>query len=105
MRGLKQRDPNLLVECLTPDFRGNLSLVQEVALSGLDVFAHNLETVERLQGRVRDYRAGYSQSLLVLDHAKKITDGKVHDAYINICVFFCSGGKRLELVMISRHGR
>ena len=82
MRGLKQRDPNLLVECLTPDFRGNLSLVQEVALSGLDVFAHNLETVERLQGRVRDYRAGYSQSLLVLDHAKKITDGKVHDVYI-----------------------
>lgn len=76
MRGLKRRAPKLLVECLTPDFRGNLSLVEEVAMSGLDVFAHNLETVERLQGRVRDFRAGYAQSLSVLEHAKKITDGK-----------------------------
>ena len=40
-------------------------------MSGLDVYAHNLETVERLQRRVRDHRAGYSQSLFVLEHAKK----------------------------------
>lgn len=76
MRELKNRAPNLLVECLTPDFRGELHLVEEVALSGLDVFAHNLETVERLQGRVRDHRAGYAQSLSVLEHAKKVTGGK-----------------------------
>ena len=86
VRGLKERDPNLLVECLTPDFRGNLSLVQEVALSGLDVFAHNLETVERLQGRVRDYRAGYAQSLTVLEHAKKVTDGKVRHDFMGASV-------------------
>jgi lipoic acid synthetase len=30
-----------------------------------------METVERLQRRVRDYRAGYKQSLTVLEHAKK----------------------------------
>jgi len=65
------------VECLAPDFRGDLKLAEQVALSGLDVFAHNLETVERLQGRVRDHRAGYEQSLSVLEHAKKVTDGKV----------------------------
>ena len=39
----------MLVECLTPDFRGVTDLISLVALSGLDVYAHNLETVERLQ--------------------------------------------------------
>ncbi|CAM9916903.1 unnamed protein product [Scytosiphon promiscuus] len=77
VRGLKRRAPKLLVECLAPDFRGDLKLAEQVAMSGLDVFAHNLETVERLQGRVRDHRAGYKQSLSVLEHAKKITGGEV----------------------------
>lgn len=40
--------------------------------TGLDVFAHNVETVERLQRRVRDYRAGYRQSIDVLVHAKQV---------------------------------
>ncbi|CAM9846921.1 unnamed protein product, partial [Discosporangium mesarthrocarpum] len=69
---VKEKSPSMLVECLTPDFRGDLELVSRVALSGLDVFAHNLETVERLQGRVRDHRAGYAQSLSVLKHAKVV---------------------------------
>lgn len=37
------------MEVLTPDFRGNLDSVREVARAGLDVFAHNVETVEALQ--------------------------------------------------------
>lgn len=69
--GLKQRNAKLLVECLTPDFRGQSPLINLVASSGLDVYAHNLETVERLQRRVRDHRAGYSQSLHVLQQAKE----------------------------------
>ena len=60
---LKESSPKLLVEALTPDFSGNMEHVAQVARSGLDVFAHNLETVERLQGRVRDKRANYEQSL------------------------------------------
>ena len=71
VRGLKSRNPRLLVECLTPDFRGQAHLIGQVAGSGLDVYAHNLETVERLQRRVRDHRAGYSQSLFVLEEAKR----------------------------------
>eukprot|EP01039_Chlorochromonas_danica_P004005 gene4005-4380_t len=67
---LKLKVDKILVECLTPDFRGELPLVEKVATSGLDVFAHNVETVERLQRRVRDYRANYKQSLKVLEHAK-----------------------------------
>eukprot|EP00456_Euglypha_rotunda_P009991 TRINITY_DN12395_c0_g1_i2.p1 TRINITY_DN12395_c0_g1~~TRINITY_DN12395_c0_g1_i2.p1 ORF type:complete len:255 (-),score=24.41 TRINITY_DN12395_c0_g1_i2:23-787(-) len=54
---LKARTPSPLVECLTPDFQGNLDQVSIVAESGLEVYAHNVETVERLQRTVRDYRA------------------------------------------------
>lgn len=39
----------MLVECLTPDFGGDLSCVQEIVESGLDVYAHNIETVPALQ--------------------------------------------------------
>jgi len=60
----------LIVEALTPDFCGDLDLVANVAMSGLDVYAHNIETVERLTPRVRDRRAGYTQSLNVLAHVK-----------------------------------
>lgn len=39
----------MLCECLVSDFRGDLSAVETLAKSGLDVYAHNVETVERLQ--------------------------------------------------------
>ena len=35
------------------------------------MFAQNVETVERLTRRVRDPRAGYGQTLRVLEHAKR----------------------------------
>ncbi|CEG38670.1 lipoyl mitochondrial [Plasmopara halstedii] len=70
VRTLRAKLPTILIECLTPDFTGNDKLIDQVATSGLNVFAHNLETVERLQRRVRDYRANYKQSLHVLERAK-----------------------------------
>lgn len=70
--GLKTKQPDLLVECLSPDFSGDYASVDRVVLSGLDVFAHNVETVERLQGSVRDRRAGYKQSLDVLARAREV---------------------------------
>lgn len=69
---LKERDSKILVECLTPDFRGDLAAVEKIALSGLDVYAHNVETVRELQRHVRDPRANFDQSLSVLKHAKKV---------------------------------
>lgn len=42
-----------------------------VAGSGVDVYAHNVETVEALQSFVRDRRASYRQSLGVLAHVKR----------------------------------
>ncbi|KAJ0110420.1 hypothetical protein Patl1_02194 [Pistacia atlantica] len=68
---LKELKPNMLIEALVPDFRGNRGLVEEVAKSGLDVFAHNIETVEELQSAVRDHRANFKQSLDVLMMAKE----------------------------------
>lgn len=70
VRTLKKLRPDIRCECLTPDFRGDLEAVRHLARSGLDVYAHNLETVDRLQSRVRDARAGYIQSLEVLRAAK-----------------------------------
>lgn len=60
------RSPQLLVECLTPDFRGDHNCVERVVRSGLDVFAHNIETVEELTWLVRDPRAKYQWVFQVL---------------------------------------
>lgn len=46
IRGLKDKTGGrLLVEALVPDFGGDLAGVRTVAQSGLDVYAHNVETV------------------------------------------------------------
>jgi len=72
---IKKEIPSLLVEILAPDFHGDLAAVELVATSGVDVFAHNVETVNRLQAFVRDPRANYRQSLDVLKRAKECTSG------------------------------
>ncbi|WOL15350.1 lipoyl synthase 1, chloroplastic [Canna indica] len=77
VKALKKHKPDILVECLTSDFRGDLEAVSLLVDSGLDVFAHNIETVRRLQRIVRDPRAGYEQSLSVLKHAKVHKNGMV----------------------------
>lgn len=71
VRHLKSQPISPLVEVLTPDFQGNLAHVSLVASSGVDVYAHNIETVEPLQRYVRDPRASYAQSLAVLKHVKE----------------------------------
>jgi lipoic acid synthetase len=67
IREIKRRDSSILVEALTPDFQGEMALIERVAEAGADVLAHNVETVERLQWPIRDRRAGYEQSLRVLE--------------------------------------
>lgn len=72
IRKIKQKKPDLLVEALTGDFAGDLDMVRLVAESGLDVFAHNVETTEGLTPYVRDPRATFRQSLQVLKHVKDV---------------------------------
>ena len=68
---IKSRTPDVVVEALTPDFDGDLSAIERVVDSGLQVFAQNVETVKRLTHVVRDPRAGYEKTLNVLAHAKR----------------------------------
>lgn len=67
---IKQKAPHILVEALTGDYAGDLDCVALVANSGLDVYAHNVETTPELTPTVRDRRANFEQSLAVLRAAK-----------------------------------
>ena len=77
IRKIKLKRPQTLVEALTGDFGGDLEGVRTVAESGLDVYAHNVETVEALTPFVRDRRATFRQSLAVLAEVKKIREAIV----------------------------
>lgn len=68
IREVKQQNPSVKVEVLTPDFQGKMELVDIVCDAGPHVFGHNIETVKRLTPKVRDLRASYTQSLAVLKH-------------------------------------
>ncbi|MEM0954616.1 MAG: lipoyl synthase [Pseudomonadota bacterium] len=72
VEAIRELNPSTAVEALTPDFRGSKAAVETVVNSGLQVFAQNVETVERLTHRVRDIRSGYQQTLDVLAHGKAV---------------------------------
>ena len=69
---IKELNPGTAVEALTPDFKGLSSSIDTLVNCGLEVFAQNIETVERLTHPVRDVRAGYKQTLDVLAESKRI---------------------------------
>lgn len=78
IRQVKEKNPHLRIETLAGDFQGREDLLQILLDSnGIDVFAHNIETIERLTPGVRDRRATYQQSLAVLANAKKLHPGIV----------------------------
>ena len=72
VENLKRRDPRLLVEVLTGDFRAQRAPIARVVQAKPDVYAHNLETVERLTPAVRDAKASYAQSLETLRLVKEL---------------------------------
>jgi lipoic acid synthetase len=71
IRSIKEICPQTKIEALTPDFQGVERDVAVLLDSGVDVFAQNVETVERLTHPVRDNRAGYRQTINVLAFAKR----------------------------------
>ncbi len=70
VRRLKELRPDMLVETLLGDFGGHLDCVDTTIAAGPDVWAHNIEVVERLQRVIRDARCSYAQSLDVLRRAR-----------------------------------
>jgi len=101
---LKFRKPELRVECLVSDFAGDEDAVATLARSGLDVFAHNIETVERLTPYVRDKRAKYRQSLKVLKDAKRFASAEPGHArvYTKSSIMLGLGETEYEILQTMR---
>jgi len=68
IREIRRTCPGVGVEVLIPDLQGRDEHLDTVFDAAPDVLNHNLETVRRLQGRVRP-SAGYERSLHVLARA------------------------------------
>ncbi|MEX2169140.1 MAG: lipoyl synthase [Pirellulales bacterium] len=67
------RLPHVTIELLCSDLAGNLdALAQLLDGAPLAVFAHNAECVRRLDRTVRDPRASFDLSLLLLREAKRL---------------------------------
>jgi lipoic acid synthetase len=71
VRAIRARCPGTGVEVLIADYRGEEAALRLVLDAGPDVLNHNLETVARLQRRVRP-AAGYERSLAVLRRAGEL---------------------------------
>ena len=71
IRAIRREVPGCGVEVLPADFKGGEGDIATVLEAEPDVFAHNLETVRRLHGRIRP-AFGYDGSLEVLRLAKRL---------------------------------
>ena len=72
IKEIKKEYQEIIVEVLIPDFKGDINALKKIVDAKPEVIAHNIETVERLQKKVRDARANYNQSLSVLENVKKL---------------------------------
>ncbi len=68
---VKRKNPNVTVEVLIPDFKGDTECLQRVLDAKPDVLNHNVETIHRLYPSVRP-QAKYERSLAVLEYSKKM---------------------------------
>lgn len=75
IRWIRRLNPGCGVEVLTPDFLGRPMQLHKVLAAAPDVFAHNLETVPRLDPGVRP-QADHRRSLSVLRAARQWSDAR-----------------------------
>jgi lipoic acid synthetase len=71
LRAIHEVAPSCRIEVLIPDFKGSEEALATVLEAGPDVLNHNVETVERLQRKVRP-QARYERSLGVLAAARRL---------------------------------
>ncbi|WP_352422053.1 lipoyl synthase [Proteiniphilum sp.] len=74
VRRVKERNPEVTLETLIPDFNGIEELIYKVIDAGPEIISHNMETVRRLTPKVRS-RAKYDVSLKTIETIAK--SGKV----------------------------
>lgn len=73
VEAVHRRSPEVTIELLSSDLAGDSdALAFMLSELPLDVFAHNVECVERLDKTVRDPRASFAQSLEILKRAKAL---------------------------------
>jgi lipoic acid synthetase len=70
IRCIKERNPQVTLETLIPDFDANVELIQKVIDARPNIISHNLETVRRLTPLVRS-RAKYDTSLKTIETISK----------------------------------
>ena len=75
---IRKESPATKLEFLGGDFQAKDASLATVLTAKPEVFAHNIETVERLTPRVRDARATYRQSLQVLRRIKELATYPVY---------------------------
>ncbi len=71
IREVRKYNPEIKIEVLIPDFKGDLSALKTIIDAKPYVLGHNIETVKELYSTVRP-EADYNQSLKVLKDAKKL---------------------------------
>jgi lipoic acid synthetase len=73
LEAVRERTPDVTLELLCSDLAGDHEALHDL-LNGLEleVFAHNVECVPRLDSKVRDHRATFEQSIGILKEAKRL---------------------------------
>lgn len=75
IKEIRNRDSQIIIEVLISDFQGDLEALKVICDASPAVISHNIETTRSLSSKVRDPRAGYDQSLRVLESIKKLRSG------------------------------
>jgi lipoic acid synthetase len=91
---LRELRPDILIETLLGDFGGHMDYVDVTVEAKPDVWAHNIEVVERLQRTIRDVRCSYEKSLGVLKRVKATDPSRVTKSSIMVGI-----GERDEEVL------
>lgn len=71
IRAVRNENPGTKIEVLIPDFKGRKEDLYRVLDSEPDILNHNLETVPRLQRKVRGGGSHYERSMQVLARSKE----------------------------------
>lgn len=90
---LKKIKNDIMTEVLVPDFAGDKKSVDTVLASGINVFAHNMETVKRLYSKIRP-AADYSQSLEILKYASNSS----YDVFVKSGIMLGLGETKQEVL-------
>jgi lipoic acid synthetase len=98
VRQIRNLDPDVKIELLTPDFQGSLDSMRTIVEAGPDIFSHNIETVRRLYPSIR-FKSDYTTSFGLLRAAK----GMAPRAYTKTGIMVGLGETKEEIIELLGH--